>query len=230
MNTERDTTRIVQSWLESGSTAIPDRVLDAVLAELPSRPQRRSKWSLWRSLQMKPIIPVAVSAAVVLLAVVLGSQFLSSEPGIGSPSSPPPPSNAISGEVGFVLGDDPGTLNVDAVADGSSLAGKAKVSFGDFQEVPELEDMFVIELQCARQFDDTTTILGGTVETSTHVGLTPGTRAAIILRDGSPQELVFWFEDAAPGDDCAGFVDGISDQDVINSGFVPVSGGEISLP
>ena len=38
MKSERDATRIVQSWLEVGSTGIPDRVLDAVIAELPSRP------------------------------------------------------------------------------------------------------------------------------------------------------------------------------------------------
>ena len=72
MSTEQDSTRIVQSWLEAGSTAIPDRVLDAVLAELPSRPQRRSRWSPWRSLQMKPLIPVAVGAAAIVLAIVVG--------------------------------------------------------------------------------------------------------------------------------------------------------------
>ena len=35
MSTERDTTRIVRSWLEVGATALPDRVLDAVLDQLP---------------------------------------------------------------------------------------------------------------------------------------------------------------------------------------------------
>ena len=34
MKSERDATRRVRSWLEAGSNGIPDRVLDAVLAEL----------------------------------------------------------------------------------------------------------------------------------------------------------------------------------------------------
>jgi hypothetical protein len=31
MSTDRDTTRIVRSWLEEGVAALPDRVLDTVL-------------------------------------------------------------------------------------------------------------------------------------------------------------------------------------------------------
>ena len=41
MNPERDTTRIVRSWLENGVTDLPDRVLDTVLDQLPATPQRR---------------------------------------------------------------------------------------------------------------------------------------------------------------------------------------------
>ena len=42
MSTDRDVTRIVRSWLEEGVTALPDRVLDAVLDQLPATPQRRA--------------------------------------------------------------------------------------------------------------------------------------------------------------------------------------------
>ena len=42
MSTDRDTTRIVRSWLEEGVTELPDRVLDAVLDQLPATPQRRA--------------------------------------------------------------------------------------------------------------------------------------------------------------------------------------------
>ena len=38
MSTDRDVTRIVRSWLEEGVTALPDRVLDAVLDQLPATP------------------------------------------------------------------------------------------------------------------------------------------------------------------------------------------------
>ena len=35
-----DATRIVRSWLDEGVTQLPDRVLDAVLDEVPATPQR----------------------------------------------------------------------------------------------------------------------------------------------------------------------------------------------
>ena len=44
MSTERDVTRIVRSWLEEGATALPDRVLDAVLDQVPATSQRRPLW------------------------------------------------------------------------------------------------------------------------------------------------------------------------------------------
>ena len=44
MSTDRETTRIVRAWLEEGAMALPDRVLDAVLDQIPATPQRRSWW------------------------------------------------------------------------------------------------------------------------------------------------------------------------------------------
>jgi hypothetical protein len=41
MSTDRDVTSIVRSWLDEGVTALPDRVLDAVLDQVPATPQRR---------------------------------------------------------------------------------------------------------------------------------------------------------------------------------------------
>ena len=75
MNSERDANRIVRSWLEAGSNGIPDRVLDAVLSELPSTPQRRPRWSPWRSQTMNAFIKIGAVAAVVLLAVVVGNSI-----------------------------------------------------------------------------------------------------------------------------------------------------------
>ena len=40
MTAELDTTRVVRAWLEEGVTHLPDRVLDAVLADVPTTPQR----------------------------------------------------------------------------------------------------------------------------------------------------------------------------------------------
>ena len=47
MSTDRETTRIVRSWLEEGATALPDRVLDAVLDQVPATRQRRARWPAW---------------------------------------------------------------------------------------------------------------------------------------------------------------------------------------
>ena len=47
MSTDRETTRIVRSWLEEGATALPDRVLDAVLDQVPTTRQRRPWWPAW---------------------------------------------------------------------------------------------------------------------------------------------------------------------------------------
>ena len=52
MSTDRDVTRIVRSWLEEGATALPDRVLDAVLDQLPATPQRRAWWPARRFREM----------------------------------------------------------------------------------------------------------------------------------------------------------------------------------
>ena len=44
MTSDLDTARIVRSWLDEGVTQLPDRVLDAVLDQLPATHQRRVTW------------------------------------------------------------------------------------------------------------------------------------------------------------------------------------------
>ena len=48
MSADRETNRIVRAWLEEGVSALPDRVLDTVLDELPATPQRRASWPVRR--------------------------------------------------------------------------------------------------------------------------------------------------------------------------------------
>ena len=55
MSAERDETRIVRSWLEDGVTVLPDRVLDAVLDQLPATHQRRAWWPARRFLTMSNV-------------------------------------------------------------------------------------------------------------------------------------------------------------------------------
>ena len=176
---------------------------------------------------MKPVVTLAAGAAVVVLAVVLGSRFLPADSGVGAPPETGSPSaaaapGAVSGQVTFTLGDTPVTIDMDAMADGSALSGTAVISFDT--------DEFTIDLECSRQFDDTTWILGGTTTESTTDNSPVGTRSAVLVRDGTPQELILWFEDPPPADDCAGFVNGLQDGEVVNAGFGPATEGEISLP
>jgi hypothetical protein len=213
MKSERDTTRIVRSWLEDGSTAMPDRVFDAVLSELPSTPQRRG-WSPWRYLNMKPMIALGAGAAVIVVAVLLGNGFLPGDTNVGGPptSSNSPLPTAIGGQVAWGFGDDRVSVDLDGTQNGSSLTGTAMVSSGGQQ--------FTIELECVRRSDDTTWMLGGDI-----IEGIPGaehlTRAAVVVRDPSPQQVVFFFEDPPPAADCLAFLEAISADDVQTRSSVP---------
>jgi hypothetical protein len=91
MSTDRDTTRIVRSWLEEGVTALPDRVLDAVLDRVPATPQRRSWWPTWRFAQMNRYAKLAIAIAAVVVVAVVGYNLLPRYGGVGGvPTSPPP--------------------------------------------------------------------------------------------------------------------------------------------
>ncbi len=121
----------------------------------------------------------------------------------GGITLPPSAATPVSGQVTFPLGDQSATVNADASAIGSRLAGTATVAIAS--------DRFTIGLECSRMFDDTTWILGGEIIQSTSEGQAVGTRSAVIVRDGSPQQVILWFEDPSSpaGAGCAAFVNAI---------------------
>jgi hypothetical protein len=224
MKSERETTRIVQSWLEVGSTGIADRVLDAVVAELPSRPQRRSRWSPRRTPTMKFLLPIAAAAAAVaVVAVVLGGRFLSTDPTVGGPTDsaiPAPTARAIGGHYTFA-GDAP--VDITGSSDGSSLSGSVEGEWGG--------KPFSITLQCLRQFDDTTWILAGVLTQSADPNRADGSWGAVIVRDGSPQLTGVWTDASTAGDDCDEFVRGIPDMAVEGFEMIgPMDAGRVVLP
>ena len=90
MSTDRDVTRIVRSWLEEGVTALPDRVLDNVLDQLPATPQRRSLWPAWRFREMNMPIRLAMATAAVVLVAVVGINLLPQNESSGPAASPVP--------------------------------------------------------------------------------------------------------------------------------------------
>jgi len=89
MSTERDVTRIVRSWLEEGVTQLPDRVLDAVLDQLPAIPQRRAGWLARRFPTMNNnLVRFAVAAVVAGLAITVAVNVLPRS-NIGGPTATP---------------------------------------------------------------------------------------------------------------------------------------------
>ena len=93
MSTDRDTTRIVRSWLEEGVTALPDRVLDTVLDQVPATPQRRSWWPPRRFAQMNRVL-LAASAAAAFAVVLAGIGLLGKPSSVGPATSPTPSSSS----------------------------------------------------------------------------------------------------------------------------------------
>jgi hypothetical protein len=91
MSTERETTRIVRSWLETdGRTTLPDWVRSDVLDRLPSTPQRRSSRSAWRFTNMNGYAKLLVGAAAVIAVAVVGINLLPGQTGPAAPPSPTP--------------------------------------------------------------------------------------------------------------------------------------------
>ena len=79
MTTDRDTTtRIVRSWLRTDEHESADRVLDAVLDQLDTTPQRRSGWPAWRTPTMNKFVTIGLGAAAVVAVLLIGSQLLAS--------------------------------------------------------------------------------------------------------------------------------------------------------
>ena len=89
MSTERDTTRVVRSWLEEGVTALPDRVLDTVLDQLPATPQRRAWWPARRIRAMNSLSRFALAAAAVAVVAFVGINVLPGRGEVGGPGPNP---------------------------------------------------------------------------------------------------------------------------------------------
>ena len=92
MSSDPDTTRIVRSWLDEGVTQLPDRVLDAVLDQVPATAQRRATWwPVRRYPLMNKIVGFGLAAAALIAVVVIGSQHLGSPGNFGGPGTEPDP-------------------------------------------------------------------------------------------------------------------------------------------
>lgn len=90
MTTDRDTTRIVRSWMRVEHYESADRVLDAVLNRLDTTPQRRAtRWSARRPATMNTTVKFGLAAAVVAVAALVGINFVA-DPDVGGPGPAEP--------------------------------------------------------------------------------------------------------------------------------------------
>ena len=230
MSTDRETTRIVRSWLEEGVTALPDRVLDSVLDELPATHQRRHLWAAWRSNQMSLYAKLLAGAAAVLVVAVVGYQFLPGRsPGSGNPSvAPSPTATALIARGTFRLFD--GEIVLNATGGGDNVTGTMVVTHPDGD--------FNVDLKCTRTTDDGVILLAGDIIESASRHARKGTREVLVLKPGSPVHVSIDSEgrpggDVRPAESCPALLQQVIDtgtQTIVDeNGMVPIEGGSIEF-
>jgi hypothetical protein len=99
MSTDRDTTRIVRSWLRTEENESADHVLGTVLDRLDTTPQRRATaWPAWRFSEMSTLAKLATAGAAVVVLVVAGAAFLLGREDIGVEASAEPSASVTEAE------------------------------------------------------------------------------------------------------------------------------------
>ena len=93
MSTDRDVTRIVRSWLKKDAHEDADRVLNLVLDQLDTTPQRRVVWPVRRILSMSSNVRFGLVAAAIVVAIVVGIGLFN-RPSVGGPAASPTPTVA----------------------------------------------------------------------------------------------------------------------------------------
>ena len=159
---------------------------------------------------MNTYAKLIAAAAAVLVVAAVGYQFLPSTGGIGGPPAitpSPSPTLLASGTFG-ALGF---SVVLDAAGGASSVTGSMIVTDG--------ASNFTVDLECTRTTDAGLIWIGGDVTESANWSDAPkGTRAAIVLKRGTPVQAVFVFQMEDPRSaSCQAFFD-----DMIAGGVEPV--------
>lgn len=85
MNARRDPDRLIHAFLLEGEETMGDQVYDAVRAEI-EQTRQRAFIGPWRMPTMNKIVGLGLAAAAVVVAVLIGAQFLGSPSGnVGGP-------------------------------------------------------------------------------------------------------------------------------------------------
>ena len=137
MSADRDVTRIVRSWLHEDAHEDADRILNLVLEEIDTTPQRRPSWVARRFPPMNSnFVRVALVAAALVIIAVVGYRFLG-DSNTGDPDATQTPQPTASPAVIPPLHEDgplaagtyrlrpfaSGTMTVDATVPGGGWLG-----------------------------------------------------------------------------------------------------------
>lgn len=228
MTTEHDPrTRIVLSWLREEAHENAERLLLSALDEVDATSQRRSWWPAWRSNRMNTYVKLIGAAAAVLLVAVVGYQSLPANPAGGTGGQPtlapsPSPTTAFGGVVQYHVDGNAATTDIDAVTDGASVSGTAVTKLGT--------GTHTVRLACAAR-DGDAWVVAGTTEKTTVAGERPGAWSAVIVKDGSPQQIAIWLsEDASAASDCGAFVASFDAAGLDTDVFEAVESGALVPP
>jgi hypothetical protein len=193
--------------------SIIDRV--AVTDQRPSVVARLTWFPRRMSLFPTTAVRFALIAAMLLIAIVAAAV-------VAGPGAAPSSGGAFGGTVRYTLDGAPATTTIDAVADGTSLSGTAvtMVSAGTH----------TVRVGCAAH-DGGSWILGGTVQDTTVPGEFVGAWSAVIVKDGTPQQIGIWLSgDLADASDCDAWVASIKPAEIDAENFSPVESGSLVPP
>ena len=95
MSTERETTQMVRSWLQTDEHESAERLLGNVLDRLDAFPQRRPLWHAWRKPFLQGTFKFAAAALAVVLLAGVGFAIYVSRPGLLPAASPSPSGSPI---------------------------------------------------------------------------------------------------------------------------------------
>jgi len=218
MSASRDPDRLIRAFVLDGAERLNDRVYDAVRADIDARRQRAFIGS-WRLPTMNKLVPIGVGAAAAVAVLLVGSQFLPRNGGVGgSPTIAPSPSPAVLARGTFVAKGINTTL--DATGAGSNVSGSMTGSNSD--------GAFTVDLQCERTINGLLWV-GGDVTQSTSLQNAPvGSRTAIVLKPGSPVQAIYVFQMNDPRSaSCLAFFDDMLatvKQSEVDAGLDPIQG------
>jgi len=230
-SSNRDVNRAIRSWLHENQHEDVSRVAGTVLDQLDTIPQRRASWPAWRTPIMNKVLTYGLGAAAVVVLVVLGAQFLSSNGNTGTTptatatptptatatSTPHPTSSTpvagtlASGSFTAPLGEFGEAFDVEAVQTGDEVSGTMEIS-----NPAGAEGAYSVDVQCARTTDHGVLMIGGEVTESTYGEfIQEGAYVVIALAPGTPVRML-WAVDVlvtdevpAPAESCSAYVESL---------------------